>query len=141
MKERLYKSQQEKMIAGVCGGIAEYFDIDPVFVRLAFVLLAFLHGIGFILYIAGMIIMPRKYHTVPPSAGSESGEVYEEEVYDEAYIEEKNRRSKKAGGILIGAGIIILIINILPSFEFKYVIPTVLVVTGVWLLYNSTNNK
>lgn len=48
------------MIAGVCGGLAEYFDVDPVFMRLAFVLLAFLTGIGFLLYPLLWIIMPEE---------------------------------------------------------------------------------
>ncbi len=48
------------MIAGVCGGLAEYFDVDPVFMRLAFVLLAFLTGIGFLLYPLLWIIMPEQ---------------------------------------------------------------------------------
>lgn len=47
------------MIDGVCGGIAEYFDVDPVLVRLAFVLLFFVGGSAIIAYIVGMIIIPR----------------------------------------------------------------------------------
>jgi phage shock protein C len=46
------------MIDGVCGGIAEYFDVDATIVRLLFVLVTLLGGAGFIIYIAGMILMP-----------------------------------------------------------------------------------
>ncbi len=60
MPKRLHRSQSERMIAGVCGGLAEYFDVDPVFMRLAFVLLAFLTGIGFLLYPLLWIIMPEE---------------------------------------------------------------------------------
>ncbi|MHB8990215.1 MAG: PspC domain-containing protein [Chloroflexota bacterium] len=60
MTKRLHKSRTERMIAGVCGGLAEYFDVDPVFMRLAFVLLAFLTGIGFLLYPLLWIIMPEE---------------------------------------------------------------------------------
>ncbi len=60
MPKRLYRSQTERMIAGVCGGLAEYFDVDPVFMRLAFVLLAFLTGVGFLLYPLLWIIMPEQ---------------------------------------------------------------------------------
>jgi len=55
---RLYKSRREKMIDGVCGGIAEYFDVDPTIVRILWVLLTLAGGSGFILYIAAMIVMP-----------------------------------------------------------------------------------
>ena len=58
MKKRLYKSDNEKMIAGVCGGIAEYFDIYPTLVRLVWVILCMLGGSGFLAYIIAAIIIP-----------------------------------------------------------------------------------
>lgn len=58
MKRRLTKSKSNKMIFGVCGGLGEYFGIDPTLVRLAFVLLAFLNGIGIVIYIILAVIMP-----------------------------------------------------------------------------------
>ncbi len=57
--KRLYKSR-EKMIAGVCGGIAEYINIDPTLVRLAWVLLFFAGCTGLLAYIVAAIIMPEK---------------------------------------------------------------------------------
>lgn len=55
---RLTKSRQDRMIDGVCGGIARYAGIDPTLVRLAFLLLVLFKGIGVLLYVAGMILMP-----------------------------------------------------------------------------------
>ncbi len=60
MTRRLYRSQKEKMIAGVCGGLAEVMDIDPTIVRLVFVLLALLGGHGILLYLILWLIMPRE---------------------------------------------------------------------------------
>ena len=48
MQKRIYRSRKEEMIAGVCGGLGEYFDIDPVIMRLIFVLLIFAGGAGLI---------------------------------------------------------------------------------------------
>ena len=59
MDKRLYKSTENKMIDGVCGGIAEYFDIDPTLVRLGWVLFCVLGGSGIIAYIIAAIIIPR----------------------------------------------------------------------------------
>lgn len=56
--KQLYKSNTNKKVAGVCGGIGEYFDIDPTLVRLGFVALAFLAGGGLAVYIIAAIIMP-----------------------------------------------------------------------------------
>lgn len=60
MKKRLYKSNTDKKIDGVCGGIAEYFDIDPTIVRLAWVIFAFCGGAGIPAYIIAMLIIPSK---------------------------------------------------------------------------------
>lgn len=59
MKEKkLYKDQSNKMISGVCAGIAKYFGIDPTIVRLAVVVLSLLTGVGLIAYIIAELIIP-----------------------------------------------------------------------------------
>lgn len=60
MSKRLYRIEQGKMLAGVCGGIAEYFDVDPSFVRLAWVLFCAVGGSGVLAYIVAAIIIPKK---------------------------------------------------------------------------------
>lgn len=59
MNKRLYKSNENKMVDGICGGIAEYFGIDPTLVRLAWVLFCAMGGSGFVAYIVAAIIIPR----------------------------------------------------------------------------------
>ena len=56
--KRLYRSRKDSIIGGVCGGIGNYFNIDPVFVRLIFVLLFLLRGSGILIYIVAWIIIP-----------------------------------------------------------------------------------
>ena len=58
MDRRLYKSNENKMIDGVCGGIAEDFGIDPTLVRLAWVLFCALGGSGILAYIIAAIVIP-----------------------------------------------------------------------------------
>jgi phage shock protein C len=69
MKSRLVRSRRDAVIAGVCGGLGEYFQIDPVIVRLIFVLVTLTSGIGFLLYPILWIIMPK----APPGASAFSG--------------------------------------------------------------------
>ena len=64
MKKRLYRVEQGKMLCGVCGGIAEYFDIDPTLVRLGFVLLSCAAGGGLLAYIIAAIIIPVKSNII-----------------------------------------------------------------------------
>ncbi len=64
MKKRLYKIEQGKKLDGVCGGIAEYFNVDPTLIRLAWILFtACSFGSGIIAYIIAAIVMPRKSDT------------------------------------------------------------------------------
>ena len=60
MNKRLYRIEEGKQIAGVCGGIAEYFALDPTLVRIAWVVLAFCAGGGILAYIIAALIMPSK---------------------------------------------------------------------------------
>jgi phage shock protein PspC (stress-responsive transcriptional regulator) len=58
--KRLYRSKKDRMLGGVCGGIAEYFDVDPTIVRLIWVLLALTYGTGILAYLIAWIIVPEK---------------------------------------------------------------------------------
>ena len=58
--KRLYKSSVNCMICGVCGGIAEYFDIDPTLVRLGWAMFCVLGGSGVLAYIVAAIVIPRR---------------------------------------------------------------------------------
>src|SRR3954453_16528612 len=68
---RLYRTRDEPVIAGVCGGIARYFNIDPVLVRVGAVALAFLGGAGLLASLAADLLHPREGEAeVPPQAPS-----------------------------------------------------------------------
>jgi len=56
--KKLYRSRKERMIAGVCGGLAEYFGIDATWVRLIFILLFFAGGCALLIYIVMWLIVP-----------------------------------------------------------------------------------
>jgi phage shock protein C len=58
MQKRLYRSRDERIIWGVCGGIAKYFDVDPTLIRLIAVLTLFFALTGILIYIILAIIMP-----------------------------------------------------------------------------------
>ena len=68
MPRKLTRDTQGAVIAGVAGGFGRYLDVDPVLVRLGFVLLTFANGLGILVYLAGWALMPLGY----PQAASES---------------------------------------------------------------------
>jgi phage shock protein PspC (stress-responsive transcriptional regulator) len=58
MKKKLYRSESNKIIAGVCGGLADYFGLDATLIRIIWVLLVLLAGTGILAYIIAWILMP-----------------------------------------------------------------------------------
>ncbi len=60
MEKKLYKSNTDKKVAGVCGGLAEYFGIDSTLIRLGVVLAVLFAGCGLLAYIIAAIVMPSK---------------------------------------------------------------------------------
>ena len=68
-KKKLYRSRENRMIAGVCGGLGEYFEIDPTLIRLAAVFFSLWWGGGILLYLLAWFIIPEQ-----PEAAEESAE-------------------------------------------------------------------
>jgi len=63
MAKRLFRTKRDSILGGVCGGIAEYFDLDPSLVRIGYILLSILSAAfpGFLVYIILWIVIPEKY--------------------------------------------------------------------------------
>ena len=61
MNKRLYRNTNNKMLAGVCSGLADYFNVDPTIIRLAWVLMACFAGTGLLAYIIAMVVIPPQY--------------------------------------------------------------------------------
>lgn len=151
MNKQLYRSKRNKVIGGVCGGIAEYFDTDPTIVRLICVLLFFSGGIGLWAYIIGMIIIPES----PDSFINEEeyGQNYHDNYNSENYYENSNRtytntnmenneKSRKTLGIvLIGIGIFIFAKRFIDWFDFVTLGGIVLVLAGIYIIFVGGKNK
>lgn len=98
--KRLYRSKDDKWIAGVCGGIAEYLGIDPLIIRILLILLILFGGSGFVFYIVAWILIPVNPHQIEDRL--------------------KNDKPKVFGIILLILGIFLLLKNlgIIPLYEF-----------------------
>ncbi len=118
MGKKLYRSRTSSMIAGVCGGLGEYLNVDPTILRVVAVLLIFAKGIGLLAYLIGWIVIPRRPEMEPEVVTSERSEL-----------------SRLLPGLaLIVIGLIFLVNNLIPWFRFSYLWPVVLIVLGVALL-------
>lgn len=128
--KKLYRSRHDRMLTGVCGGFAEYFSVDPLIIRLVWILISLFYGAGIILYIFAAIIMPEN---------------------PEHVVEVKGEKPKKSndstlfwGGLFILIGILLLFrqMGFFHNFHFwhipwQIIWAVFLILIGGFLLYNS----
>jgi phage shock protein PspC (stress-responsive transcriptional regulator) len=148
------------MVAGVCGGLAEYFDVDPVIIRIAFVAATILSGIGIVAYILLWIIVPYKEQvataaTAASSSGASSsyaGSESDQKTASDADAASqagtsrsvyRDRRSSRQvfGYILVGLGLIFFADHFFPEIEFHHFWPIVLIAIGIGLLLRSSKKQ
>ncbi len=162
MNKKLFRSNKDKMLGGVAGGLAEYFSIDPTLVRIIFVVSLFAGGAGILAYIILWIVVPEEPFAFAASnagtgntqqtestpgtgdtTGTGSGSAEEDKAqpdyqqYYRAMAEQKHKRSSVFGVILVAVGLLFLLDNFIPRIHFGDFWPLLLVAVGVGLLLNA----
>jgi phage shock protein C len=153
LTKRLYRSDENRVIGGVCGGIAEYFDLDPTLVRLLWVILTFSAGIGLLAYIVSMIIIPGRPQTVAKYSTDDidSGVNGPAGREDSTGIPsgEENRQSRRtndrnrvfAGIVLIALGIFFLARRWFYWIDLHRLWPVLLILAGVYVIFRGKGDK
>ncbi len=139
MAKKIYRSRKDSIIGGVCGGIAEYFDIDPTLVRLLAILIVFLGGVGVIAYIIAWVIIPQN-----PEQEAKMDKKSTQEEYvgaDQEASKEDNQRYVWGGLILIFLGLFFLLRSFFPRFILINFWPVILVIVGIALMLQSFSKK
>lgn len=139
---RLYRSITDKVIGGVSGGIGNYLNIDPVVVRVIFVLLFLFGGSGLLVYIILWIVIPAE-KPVFKVAGDQNAEM-DSENYNPAESSRRTNTSLVAGILLIAFGLLFLASQIIPFYHIIDFWPLLLILAGVLLikpeLFSSTGS-
>jgi phage shock protein C len=149
MRSKLFRSSKDSMIGGVCGGIAEYFDIDSTLVRLLAVLVVLLGGAGVVAYIIAWIVIPKN----PEQESDEKFEKREkikekikkgaENVIEEVkeHFESKGSNHNTERNRRIWGGIIVIIIGVifLSGSLFPWVVwgnlwPLIVIALGIIIM-------
>lgn len=128
MEKKLYRSRGDRLIAGVCGGLGEYLNTDPVWLRLFFVLLLFAWGIGFWAYLILWLIVPEEGQETAAPSGTIQANV--QEMVDRAReFGQSIQHGVQGEGASSDAG---------PATG-PFVVGIVLVLVGVFLIFNQLN--
>jgi phage shock protein C len=129
--KRLYRSKTDKQLGGVAGGLADYLEVDPVWVRLFFVLVTLASGVGAVIYLVMWILVPE--------ADEEAGDMAE--TRPSAAV--GPQPNMVIGAVLLGLGLLFLLQNLnlhwLGGFHFETLWPLLLIALGgiaVWRVVN-----
>jgi len=138
MAKRLYRSRGDRKIAGVCGGIAEYFDIDPVFVRLAAIVPLFAGVPTPLAYVICWVVLPEG--GAPEAPGPD--------VIDVSVVPPRRDGTMIVGVIVLMTGLLILAINLgwvdrdlFRWWRWKFLWPLVLISVGLVILIRSFRGR
>jgi len=138
MQKKLYRNEEDRMLGGVCSGLAQYFSIDPLLVRVIFVLLA-LNGFGVILYLALWAVIPTE--RISAEFGTE--DVVRHNLNDmAAQIREFGQRmgTSTQGPVIVGLvlvvlGVVFLLHQFVPWISMGLIWPIMLIVVGAYMLF------
>jgi phage shock protein PspC (stress-responsive transcriptional regulator) len=154
MYRKLYRSTTDKMVGGVCGGLGNYLGIDPVFVRLFFLLLLFGEGVGFWIYIAlWIVIQPAPTPEAEPDQANweDAGqELSKRAKLIEGDVREAVNKPHPQAGLIIGGALILFgVVQLLDNlnvhlsrwFNWNYIWPLILIGGGViWIVRGVKGN-
>ena len=139
MSKKLYRSSRQKLIAGVCGGLAEYFNMDVSIIRLIWAISVLFGGISLFLYIIAALIMPVEENAGGTTVSDENGNV----IYSDTDTNVKDRSLIFFGVLLIIIGGIVLANYFFPFREIvrsvfrifrSFVWPLVLIIGGLLIV-------
>lgn len=140
MQKRLYRSRKFRVLGGVAGGLAEYFNIDPILMRIVFVLITIFNGIGILLYIVLWIVVDQEpfetAYQFKPDENQQSNSTTDAFAIPQPV--HKNSLGRIVIGIvLIAIGFLFFADRFIPSFCFEDFIPIALIAIGLALIWNS----
>ena len=140
--KRLERSRTNRVIAGVCGGLADYFKIDIALMRVLFVVATICGSFGFWMYVILWIVVPEENILGPGSSNQQSyGDTIDITPNDEKDDKKSVNGAMIASLILIFIGLVALIDNFTPIAWVWKLWPVPLIIIGVVLLINSTKNN
>ena len=136
MEKKLQRDTRNKVIGGVCSGLANYFDIDVSLIRVLFVVMFLCASAGFWLYILLWLVMPagqggRTNYYVSPDGTTE---VSSEETTDLVKTPIQNKGGLIAGLVLIGIGAVGLLNRFVPELDWSTAWPFLLIALGLFLI-------
>jgi len=157
MNKKLHRSKNDKIFAGICGGLAEYFEIDATIIRLLFILIVAFGGSGILIYLLLWLVMPRS-QSEPAVINEQSVKEFAQDLKEKAQelkdefkkeeepeikhvavqdLDHKRRHGSLFGWVLIVLGIVFLFNSLAPAWIIIHVLaywPLLLIFFGLVMI-------
>ena len=152
MQKRLYRSRTDRILWGVCGGLAKYFDIDPIIIRIVFVLAVLANGAGILAYIILAIVVPlegseaatgeqtvkenvAEIRDTANQVGQEIRATLSGTKTETAGNGARGSRLTTLGAIIVALGIILLLANLdMFRWLWRFFWPVIIILTGLFII-------
>lgn len=153
MRERLYRSRDDRMLFGVAGGMAEWMDLDPAIVRLVWALLILAGGVGLLLYIIAAIVIPEAPYVIGPATAADgtsdatatgagtaaAAGAAPQTRWEARQARRAARRGSGNAGMIFGLILVVLgawflIDRYIPNIDTSWFMPGALIVVGLVLV-------
>jgi phage shock protein PspC (stress-responsive transcriptional regulator) len=144
MKKKLYRSRTDRVLGGVCTGLADHFNVDPVLVRVIFIAAALGGGFGVLAYIIFWIVTPEAPYPAYEEAAADvkwTDRSTENPINPTPMSNNSKQGSLIAGSVLILLGALFLADEFLPDFDFGRYWPLILIAVGIGLLTGIRSKK
>jgi phage shock protein C len=146
VSDRLYRSRSDRILAGVAGGLAELWNLDPAIVRVAWaVLVPVTSGLALLAYIVLAIVVPEAPSPAPGAPSAESDATADADPSTAQPLAREDRRRTSPGlifgAILVIAGVYLLLQEFVPGFDAERLWPFVLVGVGIVLLIMASGRR
>jgi phage shock protein C len=150
--KRLYRSSENRVVSGVCGGIAEYLNVDPTLVRIVFVIAVLIGGVSVLFYIVAIFIIPTDRNIKTHNQSNRQTEVFQEDKTDAKKTDTSKQPqvsniSSKTAPYIVGVLFVVVGIAFLTvtmgwidlGNMWKFFVPTTIILIGVLLLVSNLN--
>lgn len=144
--KRLFRSKTDSVIAGVCGGLGKYFDIDPVLFRLLFVVITLAGGSGIVIYIIMALVIPSEDSVSQPleqtlKQNAEDLKNRAESLAQNMSSGEKNASRIWLGVFVVGLGVYFLLGSLgVRLVNLNILWPVILIALGAFLIFRTSRN-
>lgn len=142
-QKKFERLRTNRVIGGVCSGLGQYFNLDPIIFRFTFIALLLAGGSSIFIYLLLLIIIPNEPYVILSKNEAETAKPMQDSTINVTHLPEQTQDSTNLlfGLILIAGGVMLLLHNLVPYFRMEKLWPAILMIVGIGLIFQKKTPK